>query len=352
MSPPHRHAGHCILAPEILRNIARNGTAAQRERALATLGVDLTFRTMRAQALFAPRPLPSRLTTPLRPHRSIYDGGGTTTLPGKPARSEGARKTGDVAVTEAYDGLGATFALYAEAYDRNSNADAGLELKATVHHGQDYDNAFWNGEQMVFGDGDGELFNRFTVSLDVIGHELTHGVTEIEAQLQYLGQSGALNESVSDVFGSLVKQKALGQTAAEADWLIGEGLFTKKVKGQALRSLSEPGSAFDDPVLGKDPQPGHMGDYVHTTSDNGGVHTNSGIPNRAFCLAAVGIGGQACEQAGLVWYDTVRDPSLRSNATFAQFAALTVNTAGKRYGRTSAEAGAVSDAWSEVGVLS
>ena len=216
-------------------------------------------------------------------------------------RREGDAPTGDVAVDEAYDGLGATFALFWEAYQRNSIDDAGMPLDATVHYDQDYDNAFWDGTQMVFGDGDGELFNRFTISLDVIGHELTHGVTEKESGLAYFNQSGALNESISDVFGSLVKQRLLGQTADQADWLIGAELLTAKVNGVALRSMKAPGTAYDDPVLGKDPQPGHMNDFVRTNQDNGGVHINSGIPNRAFYLAATAIGGKAWDQAGQIW---------------------------------------------------
>src|SRR4030095_5359354 len=114
-------------------------------------------------------------------------------------------------------GLGATYDFYWEVFTRNSIDDDGLALNGTVHFGEKYDNAFWDGKRMVFGDGEAELFNRFTISLDVIGHELTHGVTEDEAQLIYFYQSGALNESVSDVFGSLVKQYRLKQTAKKAD---------------------------------------------------------------------------------------------------------------------------------------
>src|SRR4029079_11658982 len=136
-------------------------------------------------------------------------------LPGTVLRTEGQGPTGDTAADEAYDGLGATFDFFAEIYDRNSLDDAGMPLDATVHFGQDYNNAFWNSVQMVFGDGDGQVFNRFTIALDVIGHELSHGVTEDEAQLQYFYQSGALNESMSDVFGSLIKQYTLGQKADE-----------------------------------------------------------------------------------------------------------------------------------------
>src|SRR5690606_15305154 len=125
-------------------------------------------------------------------------------------------------------------------------------------------------------------FDGFTGSLSVIGHELTHGLIEYTAGLVYRDQSGALNESIADVFGALVEQHAAGQTADEASWLIGEGLFTDQVEGNALRSMAAPGTAYDDDVLGKDPQPGHMDDFVETNRDNGGVHLNSGIPNKAF----------------------------------------------------------------------
>src|SRR5689334_24844241 len=201
---------------------------------------------------------------------------------------------------------------------------------------------------MVFGDGDGTVFNRFTVSLDVIGHELTHGVTGSEVNLAYMGQSGAMNESVSDVFGSLVKQYALKQTASEADWLIGAGLLT--FKDQALRSMKAPGTAYDNKVLGKDPQPADMKHYVHTAQDNGGVHINSGIPNHAFYLVAAALGGNAWVKAGQIWYDTIGDKSLKPTATFAAFAGRTVANAKRRYGATGTEQKAVADAWHKVGV--
>jgi Zn-dependent metalloprotease len=222
-----------------------------------------------------------------------------------------------------------------------------MPLDGTVHYGSNYDNAFWDGSRMVFGDGDGELFIRFTVAVDVIGHELTHAVTEATAGLVYSGQSGALNESVSDVFGSLVKQRQLGQDAADADWLIGAGLFTAAVQGEALRSMRAPGTAYDDDVLGRDPQPGHMRDFVDTTDDNGGVHINSGIPNHAFYLAATALGGPAWEVAGQVWYDTLVG-GLAAGSDFAAFATATVAAAQSRFG--SDEAQAVRSAWDAVGV--
>ena len=191
-------------------------------------------------------------------------------------------------MNEAYDYSGATYDLFKTIYNRNSIDDNGMKLDSTVHYQKGYDNAFWNGNQMVYGDGDEDLppdqqlFNRFTKAIDVVGHELTHGVTQFEANLTYFQQSGALNESFSDVFGSLVKQYHLQQSAVDADWIIGEGLFTANVAGKGIRSMKAPGTAYNDPVLGKDPQPDHMKDYVNTSSDNGGVHINSGIPNYAF----------------------------------------------------------------------
>ncbi len=147
-------------------------------------------------------------------------------------RYEGQPSNGDVAVDEAYDYLGITHDFFWKEYQRDSLDNKGLILTGTVHYGREYQNAFWNGQQMVFGDGDGEIFNRFTIAIDVVAHELSHGVTETEAGLIYFEQSGALNESLSDVFGSLVKQYHLKQTADRADWLIGEGLLAEGINGK------------------------------------------------------------------------------------------------------------------------
>jgi Zn-dependent metalloprotease len=350
----HRHSIFCILPPRVLRNIALKGADEEREAALKTLALDNTIRTSRVMhalvgGLRMPHPMDA-IAAPA-PKRSIYDAGHTENLPGSIKRSEGQAAVSDKAVNQAYDGLGDTFTFYLQAYQRNSIDNAGLPLIASVHYESKYDNAFWNGQQMVFGDGDNIIFTGFTGATDVIGHELTHGVTGSEANLTYQGQSGALNESISDVFGSMVKQYKLNQTAAEADWLIGAGILAKGIHGVALRSMKAPGTAFDDPKLGKDDQPATMADYVHTAEDNGGVHTNSGIPNHAFYLVAVAIGGHSWEKAGQIWYDTLTDHTLKANASFATFANLTVSHAGSRYGANSAEQKAVQDAWAKVGVL-
>lgn len=352
--PTHRHSLFCILPPYVLVSLAEKGSAEQRRRALETMATDQTIRALRAAM-----PLPVEKTPAARrlleaadaqKQRSVHDAANRTMLPGRLVRGEGDPPTGDPCVDEAYDGLGATFDFFWNEYGRNSIDDDGMAMIASVHFGHEYNNAFWNGQQMVFGDGDGELFNRFTIALDIIGHELAHGVTEDESGLVYFYQSGALNESLSDVFGSLIKQYVLKQTAEEADWLIGAGLLGSSVNGVALRSMQAPGTAYDDPILGKDPQPAHMKDYVSTTQDNGGVHINSGIPNHAFYQAATLIGGYAWEKAGRIWYEALRDPSLRPTTAFRRFAMLTHAVAARLYGAGSAEARAVKEAWKRVGI--
>ena len=343
----------CIMPPHILRSIAERGTPEQRAVASQTLAVDTTFRTLRASPFAFEGPPKVGMSADGRSkRRTICTARHLQQLPGWVVASEEnpPGSNADVAVREAFDGLGATWDFYADVFDRHSIDDEGIALDATVHYGDRYNNAFWDSRQMVFGDGDGQLFNRFTIAVDVIGHELAHGVTEDEAGLVYMFQAGALNESLSDVFGSLIKQKLRNQTAREADWLIGEGLFTRAVNGQALRSMKAPGTAYSDPVIGHDPQPDHMSKYVNTYNDNGGVHINSGIPNRAFHLAADALGGYAWEKAGRIWYETLRDSALRPNTGFKRFAKLTVATAGRLYGPGSVEQGIVADGWATVGL--
>lgn len=281
------------------------------------------------------------------PTRTIFDAQNAETLPGLVVRTEEDEPVADDTVNEAFDGLGATFQMLLDAFERDSLDGAGAPLHATVHYGEDYDNAFWDGSRIVFGDGDGEVFVGFTRSISVIGHELGHGVIQSTAGLVYRDQPGALNESIADVLGALSEQHLLGQTADEASWLVGEGIFTDAVQGRALRSMLEPGTAYDDDELGRDPQPAHMRDYVQTVEDNGGVHINSGIPNRAFALAATAIGGHAWEGAGLAWYRALTG-DLSSTADFSEFAEKTI-TAAAGIGATVESA--VRDAWTAVGVI-
>lgn len=283
--------------------------------------------------------------------RAIYSAGNTEQLPGTLVRRTTDPKTGDSAVDEAWTSTARIWELYSEVFDRQSFDGKDSQVRTSVHFGQDYDNAFWDGKQLVFGDGDGDVFERFTKPMDVMAHEFTHGVTENTAGLSYQGQSGALNESVSDVFAAICKQRVNKQTAKEADWLIGEGIFKPGIKATALRSMKAPGTAYDDPRLGKDPQVGSMDDFVVTFEDQGGVHINSGIPNRAFYLAATKLGGNSWDQAGPIWYQALTGGEVSLDTDFTGFATATVNAAAKLYPDDPAIAQQVAEAWAEVGVL-
>jgi Zn-dependent metalloprotease len=320
----------CTFIPPWLAERVDGPEAAARDEAMRSLRQSLG-RTARVELVVAGSAW------------TVHDAGSTTRLPGTPARSAGEPETGDVAVDEAAAGIEATLAMFVEEWQRSSHDGAGGPVSLTVHYGSRYNNAFWDGSQLVFGDGDGRVFERFTKPVDVLAHEFGHAVVQHTCDLVYEGQPGALNESVADVFASCLKQRLLGQDAADADWLIGEGLFTSSVQARALRDMAAPGTAYDDPELGADPQVGHMDDYVDTTSDNGGVHLNSGIPNRAFQLAAVAIGGRSVEGAGRIWYDAVSGGDVPSDADFATFAAATVAAAG-------GHADVVREAWAQVGV--
>ena len=350
----HRHSILCITPPHMLKEIVAQGTETQREIALRTIEVSEQLRAQRRTTFEMLAVMGARAVRAGK-KRIVYDAKNGSKLPGTKAREEGDGPVSDQAVNEAFDGSGITYDLFFEIYGRDSIDGNGLQLDSTVHYQKGYDNAFWNGKQMVYGDGDEDmpepdrLFNRFTIALDIIGHELTHGVTSYEANLVYWDQSGALNESMSDVFGSLVKQYQRQQSPADADWIIGEGLFTANVNGTGIRNMKAPGTAYSDPVLGKDPQPAHMKDYVNTIEDNGGVHINSGIPNRAFYVTAVELGGYAWEKAGQIWYKTLTD-KLSERSTFQDAANLTFEAAGELYGVGSLEQQAVRAGWLEVGI--
>lgn len=353
----HRHrSNHCLLPPYVLESIIRNGTTQQREWALGALQRDHTVRTARIQNATVraggPREGADALAViaTIGKNRVIRDAGKKEDVRGPVVRREGDVPTKDDPVDQAYDGLGATFDFFETVYLRNSIDNAGMPLRGVIRYGDAYANAFWDGRRMVFGDGDGEMFSCLTGSLDVIAHELGHGVTEDEADLEYLGQPGALNESLSDVWGSLVKQYHRGQKADQADWLLGDEVFSPDIQGDALRSMKAPGRAFDDPTLGKDRQPAHMKDYVVTSEDNGGVHINSGIPNHAFYTTAMELGGYAWEVAGRIWYAAVQHPRVTVRTEFADFAATTLNVAARLYGAKSEAASAVREGWAKVGV--
>ncbi|GAO19435.1 hypothetical protein UVI_02023330 [Ustilaginoidea virens] len=285
-------------------------------------------------------------------HRSVYDAQHSqdqSDLPGKLERSEGQPKANDKAVNEAYDHVGAVLDFYRDKFKWSSIDNENCDVISSVHFGEEYENAFWDPEhlQMVFGDG-GEFLNNFTNCIDVIGHELTHAITEHTSPLEYRDQAGALNEHVSDVFGIMIKQKTENKTAQEADWLVGEGCLLPDVEGVALRSMKAPGTAYDDARFGKDPQVENMSGYEKSYEDNGGVHIYSGIPNKAFYLAAVAFGGYSWEKAGQIWWKTMKSGKIAARCSFRQFADVTVDCAQEEFGADAAKI--VRKAWTDVGV--
>ncbi|KAJ3497261.1 hypothetical protein NLG97_g2039 [Lecanicillium saksenae] len=277
----------------------------------------------------------SKKPKPETTYRAVYDAQNTTdegSLPGKLVREEGQEAVKDKAVNEAFDNVGATLKFYKEKFSWTSIDNRNAKVISSVHFGKSYENAFWDPSvrQMVFGDG-GDFLNNFTASIDVIGHELTHAITEHTSPLDYQGQPGALNEHISDVFGIMVKQMVQNEKADAADWLIGEDCLLPGIKGLALRSMKEPGTAYNDPRFGKDPQVANMKDFKQMYEDNGGVHIFSGIPNKAFYLVAIAFGGYSWEKAGQIWWKTMNSGQIPARCTFLQFADVTVDIAEKEF---------------------
>jgi Zn-dependent metalloprotease len=340
----YRNPYHCIIPPYIIENLAQSENPEVRAEAITHLSVDATVRAFRQPEDTAPNLIP--MASPNRQRlRLIYDAQHTGELPGILVRAEGQDDVSDAAVDEAYHFSGDAYDFYNEIFQRNSLDNEGMALISSVHPIR-RNNAFWTGTQMVYGDGDGYIFRRFTRALDVIGHELTHGVQQFTSSLHYYGQSGTLNEHFSDVFGVLIRQWRNGETAADANWVVGAEILVPAPTRRGIRDMENPGTAYDDPYIGTDPQPAHISQIYEGDSDRGGVHINSGIPNRAFVLTSQALGGSAWDVAGWIWYKTML--TLPQDSQFIHCAEMTVEVAEADYG---AEArAAVRAGWAEVGI--
>ena len=281
--------------------------------------------------------------------REVYDAKGQELEPGDhgvKARFEGDRATGDTEIDRVYDYTGNVRDFYKQEFGRNSIDDNGMKFVSRVNYGQNFQNAYWDGQEMTYGRPDASSPFKTFVLQDVTAHEITHGITQFEVGLGDSGQAGALNESFSDVFGQLVSQWSHHQKARDAHWVVGEGAWKSSIHGRGLRDMLHPGTAYDDPLVGKDPQPADMAHYMYTEKDNGGVHINCGIPNRAFAEFATSLGGNAWDEAGHIWYRAMQKAG--GNPNFSSFANATVNAA--------SELGYQNDlpklqhAWKDVGV--
>lgn len=269
---------------------------------------------------------------------------------GKLVRKEGDAPSGDSAVDMAHDNAKVVYDFYKTVLGRNSLDGKGMPLISTVHFGKNFNNAYWDGTHMTYGDGDGRMFSSLSGGLDVVGHEMTHAVTERTSGLDYENQPGALNESWSDVMGELIQQwhadpKAFTTTdgAKKSEWLIGETVFTPGRAGDGLRSMKAPGTAYSG-----DPQPADMAHYKRLPNtdegDYGGVHINSGIPNRAAYEAAIRLGG---DKVAKIWYKAMTS-YLKPDSQFSDAVTATTKAATDLYGAKDSEA--VAQAWAAVGL--
>ena len=234
---------HCIVPPHMLRVLELRGDARQSEMARALLSQSRTVREERAAAVTARPMLRSRVAGGVfearsfvagaperRLNREIYSGEEKATLPGKLLRAEGDAATGDAAADAAYDGAGAVYDFYFDTFARDSIDGQGMKRVSTVHHRRRFNNAFWEGAQMAYGDGDGQIFSSF-IETSVIGHEMSHGVVQFSGGLEYQGQSGALNESFADVFGSMIASSPRRPTSTRATGWSGRGSSGRRSTG-------------------------------------------------------------------------------------------------------------------------
>jgi hypothetical protein len=347
------HPIFCIVPPHLLKSVCDHGSARQRAWALKTMLTDSTFRALRA-TLAAPAPIAGRRRRGVveegQKQRTIYTARNEETLPGAIVRMEGGPPTGDAAVDEAYDGIGDTFDLYWEVYERNSIDDEGLPLDATVHYGTDYNNAFWNGP------AHGVRRRRRRPVQSLQRGARRHRPRADPRRGRGRGAARVLLPARRAERVERRRVRLVGQAeAAEPD--CGRGRLADR-RRPVHRPDQRRSAALDEGARHRLRRPGaRQGSAAGAHArlrpdyqDNGGVHINSGIPNHAFYLAAVEIGGDAWKQAGRIWYETLRDSRLRPNTGFKRFAGLTVDNAGRLYGFGSAEQQAVRHGWAEVGI--
>ena len=276
------------------------------------------------------------------PKVTVHDCKHTQTLPGTPVAAP--RKSKDKTAKGAFDETTGVAAFYKQVFKRNSIDNAGMTMMSSVHFGSNYNNAMWNGSQMMYGDGDNKLFVDFTNGNDVVGHELTHGVTQYSLQLNYQGDAGGLNESLSDCFGAMFRQWQAQQDVAKADWLIGADIMGPVAKAKGYKCLRNMANPADKGALA--PQPTK---YSQVTPGMD-PHYSSGPPNLAFCVACKTLGGKSWERIGQVWYAAMTSSGPQPAMTMPQFAARTRQLAAQLYVAQPAVLAAVDKGWKRVGL--
>lgn len=338
----------CIVPRKVLERFARDRrlSAAARRAFADAVHLENQWRRVRTEqgrlSRLARSVLPSGLRVPATPAIEVYSCGQGTALPGAHVTNPATSR--DATVKRANAETTAVAVFYQTLFDRTSVDGAGKTLVSSVHYSAGYNNAFWNGTQMVYGDGDGDIFVDFTRSTDVIAHELTHGVTQYSAGLGYANQAGGLNESVSDVFGSMFRQWRADQASTAADWLIGADILGPGAKARGytcLRDLANPSAKHC-----LSPQPSRFAQY----RDGMDPHESSGIANHAFYRAAMALGGRSWEKAGRIWYGALAGYAPSPGLRMQSFANRTRSVAAKLFIADAAVKAAVDQAWVAVGL--
>ncbi len=341
----------CALPKRLIKHLADQSTGSERELLQAQIDHAAELRGQRAAHS---RELPAGVVGRQPLHRQVFDAQGSTVLPGKLLRDEDDPPTRDAHADHAYENVGIALQFYKSVLGRDSMDGHGLRVDTSVHYGNRFANAMWTGRQMIVGDGDGRHVAGLAKSLGIIAHEFSHGITQhlvkgglgvvqMPGRLPDLqGEAGALNESFSDVFASMIKQWHAGQTAHEADWLLGEDILAPHV-GKAVRSLKDPGNRRltwpeDDQIKSFD-----------RFSPTDEAHKASGIANHAFYLAATALGGKSWEKLAIVWFKAF--DRLRSHATFRDAAHASIDVAAALHGTGSAPHAAVKAGWKMVRVV-
>ncbi len=302
--------------------------------------VDAAFRAVRLQTqkFIAATMLSDAIAGPPAPAITVADCQHGQVLPGVPIADPAG--SADGTAKRAFAETKAVADFYKSVFNRNSIDDAGMTLGSSIHFGVNYNNAFWNGSRMTYGDGDGNIFIDFTGSTDVIAHELTHGVTSRTLQLAYTNEAGGLNESLSDVFGSMFRQWRAGQSVAQADWLIGRDIMGPGAIAKGFTCLRNMANPADPHCLS--PQPTQFSQYRPGMDP----HVSSGIPNLAFFKVATALGGNSWDVAGQIWYAALTGGA-SPNMKMKTFANRTRKVAAARY---PAAVAAVNAGWKAVGL--
>lgn len=342
------HCGCTIIPADVLEKLSKDKQLSTEERKsfADTAQFDANWRKVRAlrtkttasaQGLMA-----SGAALAAAPAVTVFDCKKTTSLPGSPVTSPGTAS--DATAKRAFNETTEVAKFYKAVFGRNSIDNQGMTLQSSIHYGVKYNNAFWTGGQMVYGDGDGQIFVDFTKSNDVIGHELTHGVTQHSSQFAYSNEAGGLNESMSDVFGSMFRQWRANQTVAQADWLIGKDIMGPAALQRGLTCLRDMANPAAAHCLA--PQPTKYSQLTPGMDP----HYTSGPPNLAFCTAAKAAGGKSWEKVGKVWYRALTGYAPSPNMKMKTFATRTRRLARTMFPADPSVAQAVDKGWKAVGL--